>query len=619
MCGIVSFFSSRKLEIQWLLFGLRRLEYRGYDSSGIAYLQENSQNFEIIKSSGKIANLEKLLVELNSDKDESYIGIGHTRWATHGKSTTQNSHPIQYDNVIIVHNGIIDNYDALKAEYELENKLQTCVDTEIIAYFISHFIKEGNSEIKSVYKTSQLLKGSFSFIVTFTHNPKLMIAMRHRSPLILGYGQDSNMILSDIAALNSSISHFSYLEDGDIVIVESGKDIRILNEQQEVLRKKIEFTDNVFEQPTKMGYSSFMRKEIAEQPRIVACILDKFIEADNSRNIDFDMLKDINFADVNHILIISCGTSYYAAQLAKSWIEEYTDIVVQTEISSEARYSNASRKHIDLVIGISQSGETADTLFAIDEIKKYDIPLISLVNVTSTSLARKSDIVIPIMAGPEIGVASTKAFMAQITILLLLTSYIENALGKSFTNKSLWNEDLHMDIQKLPQYISQSIDIGMSQLSRISDHIISSKSFFVIGRSWSYPIALEGTLKLKELSYLPGEAILSGELKHGSLALIEENVLSILIEPQNALCDKTVNAVKEITARNGDVISIITEENLHKFQQDSLYSIVLPSVSDILKSFLQLPILQLIACNTAEKLGNDVDQPRNLAKSVTVE
>ena len=591
MCGIISVLSFRDNISKDLISALERLEYRGYDSAGIAYLDENS-NLQRIRTVGKV----KLLKEVVQKFDiKSKIGIGHTRWATHGKVTEFNAHPHVADGVAIVHNGIIENYQELRNSlisegYEFESE----TDTEVVAKLIASNIKSGKDFIEAFKSAISKLSGTFAIVAIYEKEPNLLLGAKKGSPMAVGLSSDkqSCYIASDAVALSTLADELAYLEEGDIVVVrkfdhlsfeifENGKD----KIEREIVPNKVSLND-----VAKNGYESFMLKEISEEAMVARRTFERF-------------KYDINLSKYDSVSIVACGTSYYAGLLSKYWIEEIAKVHVDVEIASEFRYRNPVFSKNSLYIFISQSGETIDTLCAMRLVKEAGIKTLALVNVETSSIAREADIVVKTEAGVEIGVASTKAFVAQTLSLLMMCK-----------------KDI--DIEAIERSINSVLN-SQYDFAKMANKLKNSKSLFYIGRGTNYPISLEGALKIKELSYISAEGYPAGEIKHGPIAIIDENVYTIALAPFDNHFEKTISNTQEILARNGKIFLITTENArnlLHGLDKnEKVDSLFLPEIDSLYQPFALTTVIHLLAYNTAKAKGYDVDKPRNLAKSVTVE
>lgn len=602
MCGIVGIVAKDKNIVPIVLEGLKNLEYRGYDSAGISAILENK--ITTIKASGKISALEGLLKQ---NKLEAYTAIAHTRWATHGAPTKENAHPHATSKVSVVHNGIIENYLEIKEELiSRGTNFYSETDSEVIPNLITHYMNEGISELKSVTMAVSKLKGAFSIAVIFAENPGQIIAARKGSPLVLCYGEGFNAVASDAYALSFVTNKFTYLEENDIALVTNEK-VEIFNNDS-LIRRNIVSIENKNVAVGKGSFEHFMLKEIYEQPSIISdTIKANTLEKLSGIKIDFNTLSKIS--------LIACGTSYYSAMLAKYWLEKMIDIPIEIDIASEFRYRNAKLPKNGLCIFLSQSGETADTLAALRYAKLKEQLTLSIVNVKQSSLDRESDFSLYCCAGPEISVASTKGFTSQLTVLLLLSLYITHKITKT-ANQALLEK--FKIVESIPGRLSEVLNCD-SQIKLIAEDISKHRNVLFVGRNYIFPIALEGALKLKELSYIHAEAIAAGELKHGPIALIDESTPVIALAPYNSLFEKTFSNIQEIAARKGTVISFSSHEGSKHLKEITKHQLSISQADELIEPIIYAVPMQLLAYYVATILGKDVDQPRNLAKSVTVE
>ncbi|MDR2666623.1 MAG: glutamine--fructose-6-phosphate transaminase (isomerizing) [Holosporales bacterium] len=594
MCGIISVLSLKTKIANCLFSSLERLEYRGYDSAGIAYIGIDAK-LHRVRSIGTIDNLKRAARELSI---EGYIGVGHTRWATHGKVTEVNAHPHICKGVAIVHNGIVENYQELKKEllksgYTFESE----TDTEVIAKLVASYIDNG-IDFQSAFKHAiSEISGTFAIVAIYEGAPHLLLGVKKGSPMAIGFSKDNQnfYIASDAVALSTLVENVTYLEEGDFVIAEKRDTLtyKVLdNLWSETSRKSVPNRVSLHD-VEKNGYETFMLKEIFEEPKVIRLTFDKF-----EYNLNTSKHKSIS--------IIACGTSYYAGLLAKYWVEEALKIRVDVEIASEFRYRDPLLSADTACIFISQSGETIDTLSALRLVKSRGYKVIALVNVESSSIAREADFVIKTEAGIEIGVASTKAFVAQILSMLMLCT----------DRNSLAITEIETSVRTVLNMEKKFIDAARK--------IMSSNSLFYIGRGPSYPVALEGALKMKELSYIPAEGYPAGEIKHGPIAIVDEDVYTVVIAPLDKYFEKTISNAQEILARNGKILLLTTEgaKNLsYDFREnENVDCIFLPQLSNpVHQPFCLVTAIHLLAYHTSKLMGYDVDKPRNLAKSVTVE
>ncbi|MCX8094070.1 MAG: glutamine--fructose-6-phosphate transaminase (isomerizing) [Candidatus Goldbacteria bacterium] len=605
MCGIIGYIGNDNA-LDKILYGLKRLEYRGYDSAGISIIDD--KKLIRYRSRGRI---EDLIEKIKDKKINGTLGIGHTRWATHGKPTDENAHPhIDCSGKIsIVHNGIIENYFELKEKLKKKHKFSSETDTEVFAHLIEDFIKEGleNAVKKSILK----IKGMYALVIISSDEPDKIVAARQGSPLVIGIGESEVFVSSDIPSFLKYTKKAIFLEDGDIAIIKKDK-IRIFNNNKEVKRqiRNIKWTEK---QAQKGGFPHFMLKEIMEEPQAFEdTLMGKFDE--RYGNIKFENIDIMKLKSIENIRIIACGTSYHAAYVAKYLFEKWTGINTQIEIGSEIRYANPVLGEKTLIIIISQSGETIDTIEAFKNIKNNAYYSIAIVNVVGSTLSRMLHGVIYTHAGPEIGVAATKTFISQLAVLYLLALCIAKLKNK-INIKDIKNS-LRI-LRKIPSLIKQILS-NRRQIEKIAEKYYNHKDFLYYGRNINYPIALEGALKLKEISYIHAEGYPAGEMKHGPIALVDEKVPNVFIAPQNSLYEKVINNIEEIKARNGIIIALTNRSNneMEKKANDIIY---IPDIEEDFYPLLAIIPLQLLAYYIGVKKGIDVDKPRNLAKSVTVE
>ena len=602
MCGIVGYIGKNRLNINVLIGGLKRLEYRGYDSSGIAYIKNG--NIEIVKKEGKIANLESSL-NLN---DESVIGIGHTRWATHGASTDTNAHPHRAGKFTVVHNGIIENYVEIKSKLISEGYVfESETDTEVIPALLDSLYRKDPNILNCINRLNSLLTGSYALGIICDDDPNTLYAVKNKSPLIIGLGDGTNFIASDVPAILDKTSSYIILEDTDYACIKSDR-VTVYNSGKEKQYEVREFQYDA-QAIDKQGYDHFMLKEIHEEPSVFKKTVDSYIK--DSIDDLIDRLPDLT--TYSKIRIVACGSAMHAGLIGKSLIERFADIPVDVEIASEFRYNKQFLRNDELVILISQSGETADTLAALNIAKENGCDTLGIINEKGSTIARESKIVLYTEAGKEIAVATTKAYFAQITLLALIALNLANS--KNLVNKSEIKQILH-DIKIMPIYIQNLIENEDIYLE-IAKYIKEYNDVFFIGRGIDYALSLEGSLKLKEISYTHSEAYAAGELKHGTISLIEGGTPVIAIVTDETLSPKTISNIKEVKSRGANVIYITNNEDTSDLFYDSVIRI--PKVSDLFQPLLAVIPLQIIAYNVARLKGCDIDKPRNLAKSVTVE
>ena len=607
MCGIVAYYGNRKVP-EVLLECLQRLEYRGYDSAGIAICEEG--NIDIIKTAGKIKQLREK-VDVNK-YIHAKIGVGHTRWATHGVVSDSNAHPHKVGNISLVHNGIVENYSYLKKMISKKINLQSETDSEIIVHLIANEYK--GDLLEATINTVKNLKGSFALAIISVMEPETIILVKKENPLIIGMAEGEVFVASDITALIPYTDNFIVLEDENIVRIHKGNiDIYNFNgDKISIGNKKIKLS---IQMAGKSGYKHYMLKEICEQPK---ALQDTFINHINeSRDrIIFNELEGFEekIKDVQHIQIIGCGTSYHAAMAGKYLIEKYAGIPVSVDIASEFRYRNVVLSGNQIIVPVSQSGETADTLASIKQVRKSRPTIIAITNAIASSLTRISDATIYTYAGPEIGVASTKAFTTQLVILLLFAIYL-GQYKNHFVKKTI--REYIDSLVKIPD-ILEGILKKEYLISELAKKCINYKHFLYLGRNINYPVALEGALKLKEISYIHAEGYAAGELKHGPIALISNDIPVFVISVKTNTYAKIITNIEEIKARNGIIFAVTTEgdESVASMVDES---ISIPEIAEDLSIFPNTVIFQLFAYHCANFLGLDVDQPRNLAKSVTVE
>ncbi|MBT7138056.1 MAG: glutamine--fructose-6-phosphate transaminase (isomerizing) [Rhodospirillaceae bacterium] len=607
MCGIIGIIGKGEAA-PLLLDGLKRLEYRGYDSAGIATLNENG--IERRRAEGKLVNLE---TRLSEQPLPGSIGIGHTRWATHGVPNEINAHPHATGKVAVVHNGIIENFQSLRDELETAgHELASDTDTEVVAHLISHYLETGLAPEDATASTLARLEGAFALGIIFAGHHDLMIAARQGSPLAIGYGEGEMFLGSDALALAPMTQRITYLEEGDwAVINSSGAEVR--DQSGASVERPIQETAVSGAATGKGGHPHFMLKEIYEQPQVIGDTLHSFLNpADQTitlPELPFDL------ADLPKITISACGTAFYAALTAKYWFEQIARVPVEVDIASEFRYRGMVMPEGGLAIFISQSGETADTLAALRYCREQGQKILSIVNVAESTIARESDAVLQTYAGPEIGVASTKAFTTQLTVLACLAIVLARANGAiSHEREAALAEAL----TEVPARAAEVLNHD-ERLKELAQEIKDARDVLFLGRGTSYAIALEGALKLKEISYIHAEGYAAGEMKHGPIALIDDGMPVIVIAPSDELLDKTASNMQEVIARGGRVYFLSDTSGEKKLGALAAHTIALPEVDPFVAPILHAIPVQLLAYHTAVAKGTDVDQPRNLAKSVTVE
>ena len=605
MCGIVGIVSNKPVSSN-IVNALKKLEYRGYDSAGLATIENGNINEK--KCSGRVDNLEKLLFDNPSDGN---LGIGHVRWATHGVPNEINAHPHSSEVVSVVHNGIIENSDSLRIEYiDKGYTFKSQTDTEVITIMLTDLLKTEDL-INCIHKTLEKLEGSFALGVIFKGQENVLVGARRGSPLAVGYGHDENFLGSDSYALKSMTNKISYLDDGDFCILFKEK-VEFYNSDKKKINKEIfelSSEDNIAD---KGDYKDFMSKEIDEQSLTTKKCINEYI--DKSRNEINIYNFPVEAKKINKIRLIACGTAYHSCLMAKYWIEEFTSLDVEADIASEFRYRKVKLNSSDLYIFVSQSGETADTYAALEKCKKNNIKTCGIVNVVESSIARSADFVLPIYAGPEIGVASTKAFIGQMLVLYLLTIKISKERG-DIDNETY--KKLVIEIKKIPELIKETLS-KQNDIQIIARDFINAKGIMYLGRGYSYPIAMEGALKLKELSYIHAEGYAAGEMKHGPLALIEDGMPVIVLAPKDRYFEKTISNMQEVIARGGKVL-MITDDTSKTMNENIRFKFQLPKTNESANPFLLSIPIQFLAYHVALLKNCDIDKPRNLAKSVTVE
>lgn len=610
MCGIVGYIGNKNA-IPILIQGLKRLEYRGYDSAGLGFFANSELN--IVKNKGKVALLEE---KINGNAHQSTIGIGHTRWATHGIPNETNAHPHfnKEKTLLVIHNGIIENYQPLKKiligdGYQFNSE----TDTEVLVHLIDSFIKKGFSLFSAVRHALNEVEGTYGLAVLSSGEPDKIVAARKGSPLVLGIGEDENFIASDVSALIAHTKQVVYLEDGEIAEVYKDHFLTKNIEDEEIQKEIIEVTMSI-EQIDKGGYSTFMLKEIMEQPESVLNSMRGRLVHDEGTSKLGGLESVLNkIANSKRFIICACGTSWHSGMVGEYMFEQYLRIPTEVEYASEFRYRNPIIHPDDTIFFISQSGETADTLAAMKEAKRKGALVVGICNAVGSSIARDSDAGVYIHAGPEIGVASTKAFTAQLSVFALITLLLARRKDMSLIDGKKMVEEF----QTIPEKIKKILQLE-KQIEVIAEEFKDAKNFLYLGRGYNFPVALEGALKLKEISYIHAEGYPAAEMKHGPIALVDENMPVVFIAPKDSTYDKIVSNIEEIKARKGKVIAIATEGD-NDIDRLADYVIKIPETIRMLMPILSVIPLQLLAYHIAMKKGLNVDQPRNLAKSVTVE
>ena len=605
MCGIVGIASNKPVSNN-IINSLKKLEYRGYDSAGLATLNENFISEK--KCSGRVEELEKILFKNPSDGN---LGIGHVRWATHGVANKLNAHPHSSEIVSVVHNGIIENSEKLKKELELRGaKFKSQTDTEVITLLITEELKK-NEPLEAVYKTLKRLNGSFALGIIFKNHQNIIIGARRGSPLAVGFSKNENYLGSDSYALKSMTNKISYLDDGDLCIL-TKDNIEFYDLDKKKINKKIYILSDDEKNNDKGDYKNFMSKEIFEQPVTAKNCINEYI---NSLKKDINIYSfPIEPDNINKIVLVGCGTAFHSCLIAKYWLEDLTSIDVEIDIASEFRYRNIKFDKNNLYIFVSQSGETADTAAALEICKKNNVKTCSVVNAVESTIARNSDWVLPIHAGPEIGVASTKAFLGQMIVLFILS--LKLAKNRKDISETSYNNFIK-DLKDLPNAIDETLKTE-DNVQAMAKEFINARGSMFLGRGLSFPIALEGALKLKELSYLHAEGYPAGEMKHGPLALIEDGLPVIVIAPKDKYYEKTLSNMQEVIARGGKIL-FFTDQKNKMINENIRFAVNVPSVNHLLAPILITIPLQLLAYHVALLKNRDIDKPRNLAKSVTVE
>ena len=611
MCGIVGYVGPSQAPAI-LMDGLKRLEYRGYDSAGIAVHDGN--NINMLKAKGKLVNLAKKLEE---NPISGCLGIGHTRWATHGAPSDINSHPhISSDRLIaVVHNGIIENYLDIKEELTQKGyKFVSETDTETVAHLIDYYYKSGMGFLESVFKTLERIEGAYALGILCRDYPDTLIAARKNCPLVIGKGEGENFIASDIPAILHHTRNVYFLDDNEIAVIKADS-IKIYDNNKNEVKKDIYEVKWDIDAAEKGGYEHFMIKEINEQPKIIQELVQRRIPEDSS-SIDMSgiKLKKADIEALSRIYIVACGTAYHAGLIGKNLIEKLTRIPVIADVASEFRYRDPVIDEHTLLIVVSQSGETADTLEALRIAKRNNARVMAVVNAVGSSIAREADDVFYILAGPEISVASTKAFTAQVTAMELIAVNMAMELGKIDSNEF---SNIKEELYRVPSKVSDILQKSHVE-KQLAEKYSNVANVFFIGRGLDYIVSMEGSLKLKEIAYLHSEAYAAGELKHGPIAMIDENTLVVAVLTQEELFEKTLSNIKEVKARGAKVIAIALEGN-DSFTKEVDDVIFIPRASWMVAPLLAAVPAQLFAYYMAYCLGTDIDQPRNLAKSVTVE
>ena len=607
MCGIIGIVGKKPVA-ERLVDGLRRMEYRGYDSAGICTIHEGALVRR--RAEGKLNNL---IAELADNPAPGEIGIAHTRWATHGAPTAKNAHPHATEHVALVHNGIIENFKELRAELrDAGRTLESDTDSEVVAHLVSRLVENGHSPQEAVADVLPRLRGAFALAIAFRDDPDILIGARRGSPLVVGYGVNETYIGSDALALAPLTQEISYLEEGDWVVV-TRDGASIYDAENTAVTREIRNSGASAAAVEKGNYRHFMQKEIFEQPTVVAQTLGSYLrQSDNSvalPQFDFDISR------IKRITIVACGTSYYAGMVAKYWFEQFARVPVDIDVASEFRYREPVLEEGGLALFISQSGETADTLAALRHCKENGQTIGVIVNVPTSSMAREADLLLPTHAGPEIGVASTKAFSCQLAVLAALAAHM--AVKKGLMSREE-EQAVVGHLLEAPAALNAALDHD-DDIASMAHLIAPARDVLYLGRGPDFPLAMEGALKLKEISYIHAEGYASGEMKHGPIALIDSEVPVIVLAPSGPLFEKTVSNMEEVRARGGQIVLISDAKGLEEAGEGCLATIEMPQVHPLIAPLVYAIPVQLLAYHVACVKGTDVDQPRNLAKSVTVE
>ena len=608
MCGIVGILGREPVAAN-LVDALKRLEYRGYDSAGVATLENGHVTRR--RAEGKLRNLEH---RLQKEPLKGMIGIGHTRWATHGRPTENNAHPHATDRLAVVHNGIIENFRELREELEKSGaKFGSETDTEVVAHLVTHEMKKGRSPVDAVAAALPRLRGAFALAFLFEGEDDLLIGARKGSPLAIGYGEDEMFLGSDAIALAPFTDTISYLEDGDSAVL-SRKGVEVRDAKGSKVRRPVLKSSASAFLVDKGNHRHFMAKEIHEQPEVVGHTLAHYLDMGAER-VRLPAELPFDFRSLERVSMSACGTAFYAGLVAKYWFERFARLPVEIDVASEFRYREAPLKPDGLAVFVSQSGETADTLATLRYAKENKQHVVSVVNVPTSTIARESDVLLPTLAGPEIGVASTKAFTCQLAVLACLAIAAGRARG---VLSEADEQRLVRALIEVPRHMAQALALE-PQIEHLARDLAKSSDVLYLGRGTSFPVALEGALKLKEISYIHAEGYAAGELKHGPIALIDETMPVIVIAPHDRVFEKTLSNMQEVAARGGKIILITDPAGAREAHLESAVKLTLPEMAGTVTPLVYAIPVQLIAYHTAVVMGTDVDQPRNLAKSVTVE
>jgi glucosamine--fructose-6-phosphate aminotransferase (isomerizing) len=607
MCGIIGILGQDEVSDR-LMQGLRRLEYRGYDSSGICTMSGGELTRR--RAEGKLDNLARVLGE---EPLAGTVGIAHTRWATHGAPTHRNAHPHIVDGVALVHNGIIENFKPLREEMQAAGReFLSDTDSEVVAHLVDDQLKQGKDPREAVAAVLPRLHGAFAITIMFRDWPNLLIGARMGAPLTVGYGEGETYLGSDALALAGLTQRIAYLDEGDWAVV-TRDGATIFNRNNEEVQRPVVVSGASAAAVEKGNHRHYMQKEIFEQPLVVAQTLQSYLRSYEQQVALPDM--DFSFAPIPRVTIVACGTSYYAGMVAKYWLEKWARVPVELDIASEFRYREPVLEEGGLALFISQSGETADTLAALRHAREQGQKIAVVVNVPTSSMAREADLLLPTRAGPEIGVASTKAFTCQLAVLAALAAKVARDKGRMSEEEE---REIVLHLGEAPAAMNAALDHD-EDIQRIAPLIAKARDVLYLGRGTDYPMALEGALKLKEISYIHAEGYAAGEMKHGPIALIDEHVPIIVLAPSGPLFEKTVSNMQEVQARGGQVVLISDAEGIASAGEGAIATIEMPKVHPLIAPLVYAIPVQLLAYHVAVCKGTDVDQPRNLAKSVTVE
>jgi len=608
MCGIIGIIAKQSAAPS-LVEGLKRLEYRGYDSAGIATIENGA--ITRCRAKGKLVNLEE---KLKSEKFSGHVGIGHTRWATHGIPNEENAHPHATDKVAVVHNGIIENYREIKEELSKNQvHFESETDTEVIVHLISSYLTQGLAPKEAAFKALDRLEGAYSLAIIFAGQEELMIGARHGTPLAIGYGDGEMFIASDSYALAPLTKKISFLEDGDRTIV-TRDSVTVYDNDNNPVERPIRITAQSGATTGKGEYRHFMLKEIYEQPAVIGDTLNSFVHPSTGHiTLPDDIVETLHKSP--RITLVACGTAFYACMVAKYWFEQFARIPCEIDVASEFRYREAPMPEGGVAIFVSQSGETLDTLEALRYCKRQDQKILSIVNTIESTIERESDFVLHTLAGPEIGVASTKAFTTQLTTLACLALALGVKRGKI---DAAQEQEIADALRSIPTEAANILNHD-DEIRNIAKELIDAKDMLYIGRGLLYPLALEGALKMKEISYIHAEGYAAGEMKHGPIALIDENMPICVLAPNDALYEKTASNVRETTARGGQVLLFSDAAGCEALKDQSKWTVTLGDIHPYISPILYSLPMQMLSYHVAVLKGTDVDQPRNLAKSVTVE